>query len=444
MIITGNTFYTLNSKYTKEEIDNAFKLLDDKDKQLIFDKYGKDLKHPTTPKNWSQETSSYYYGELLDKFVILLRKERIMSADKKKKEILSNSSDINTTVSKITIEDAKTAKLIKMLNEKKSLGEICKTIDADNQELYKMLSDIRQYGKNIQRSYYSDGTIKYSAADNFSNLYKQNEYTQTIITGKDEKSIKFLVISDLHYGNKMARKDLVDNAYNYCAKKGIHIILCCGDWIDGTFTKGKRSIRDVRRQAEYFVNNYPSDRKIITIGTEGDHDASARTEYNTNLAKICKENRHDIVILEHNTAKINVKNDVIYLIHDSNGKTVSNVNIPIAFIGHNHYFGVNKIDNTINVHANTMSNILTKYPTGLVFKADFTNGYISNIELENIYFNENNEIINEFNFELDRENPNVEVQNEEDYKNTSNVKRMNTPYKVRKPISIYGGSTIIK
>ena len=74
--------------------------------------------------------------------------------------------------------------------------------------------------------------------------------------------MKFLLISDLHFGNELENLKLIDRAYNYCIKNGINIILCGGDFIDGSFSKGSQKITDLYDQIEYFIKNYPQDKNI--------------------------------------------------------------------------------------------------------------------------------------------------------------------------------------
>lgn len=61
---------------------------------------------------------------------------------------------------------------------------------------------------------------------------------EAIITELQENNLKLLVISDLHFGNELERIDLVNRAYNYCIKNNIHIILCTGDIVDGSYSSG--------------------------------------------------------------------------------------------------------------------------------------------------------------------------------------------------------------
>ena len=78
-------------------------------------------------------------------------------------------------------------------------------------------------------------------------------------------------------------KIIYNGAKNYCIKNDIHIILCGGDLIDGSFSKGSQKISDLYQQIDYFIKNYPHDDSILTFGVAGDHDLSALGKFSINM-----------------------------------------------------------------------------------------------------------------------------------------------------------------
>ncbi len=77
--------------------------------------------------------------------------------------------------------------------------------------------------------------------------------------------MKMLVISDLHFGNKLERLYLVDSAFNYCVKNGINIILCAGDMIDLLSNRCKVEYNTIEKQLEHFVKDYPHDKEYFNF-----------------------------------------------------------------------------------------------------------------------------------------------------------------------------------
>lgn len=195
-------------------------------------------------------------------------------------------------------------------------------------------------GMRYTRSYYSDGSIKYKKISTMQALksYMNVSQSKTIITDINENNMKFLLISDLHFGNELERIDLIDRAYNYCVKNGINIILCGGDLIDGAFTKGKQKISDLYQQIEYFIKNYPQDKNILTFSVAGDHDISAFNTTSLDIVEMCNNFRHDIIIGGYNNAEINLKNDKIHLYHHIENGSLLQTSAPIILHGHSHQY----------------------------------------------------------------------------------------------------------
>ena len=52
--------------------------------------------------------------------------------------------------------------------------------------------------------------------------------------------MNFILISDLHFGSKFERVDLMNIVYDYAIKNNINLIVIGGDLIDGTFGREKK------------------------------------------------------------------------------------------------------------------------------------------------------------------------------------------------------------
>lgn len=416
------TLYEYFSSYSKDVIDKVINNLNEEEKDLIKLRYGDDLSNPVTSSEWNREKTNKFYGTLIPKLKRLLIKELNNSDDikeeKSKDDILSDENNIKL----INKEEPFIYPnlLLEEIKKGKSNYEICEKFNINSDILYKVLLNLKNNGIAFSRKYYSDGTIKYKPISNISEYKKINSinFDKTIISDSKENDMKFLVISDLHLGNSDERLDLIDRAFNYCAKNGINNILCGGDFIDGAFTKGKQNISDIYKQIEYFIKNYPYDKNILTYGVGGDHDISALNSAYLNLIEIFNNLRHDIIIGGFNNAKINIKNDTIQLYHFINNGEIIPSNAPIILHGHSHKYSTRIINDVLNITIPTLSNILQEMPSALELNLSFYKGYIKDVSIKQIYFGTNDFILNEQNYDLlkNREVSYVPIKNIELYK----------------------------
>lgn len=399
------TIYDYFENYSRLQIDNALSDLTQSEKAIITDKYGCDLDSFITSDNWNQEEAYIFYKKIVPKIRKLLQND-ILYEKRIKKD------------------------LKEMLKEEKSSFEICQEFNLSRKELYEELLKLKNMGILTSRKYYSDGTIKYK---NISEIIELNKYntmnvnkSETIITDKEENVLQLLVISDLHFGNKLDRLDLIDKAYNYCIKNSINIILCCGDLIDGSFTKGEQYITDLYKQLEYFIEKYPFDKNILTFAVGGNHDYSALTKSSLNIVELCNNYRHDVIIGGYSNTLVNLKNDKILMHHDIENMKLKNFfkEAKIIFQGHFHKFSFEMNNDKVYICVPTLSNIMQIHPSALEITLYFTNGFINNISLKNISFDSSYSILSQTNinglgFKKDKKN---KIENVEPYKSLNKEK----------------------
>lgn len=294
-------------------------------------------------------------------------------------------SEILPKIKKIIIENRKNKEfdpqeLIPCINSGFSNEYMCNKFNLTRQELYKELSKLRNNGILIKNKYYSDGSI-YFKSNNYCEKFKSSE---SIITGPNENYMKVLAISDLHFGSVKERLDLVNKAFEYCTKNDINIILCCGDFIDGTFSKIEQRIKNPYDQIEYFLKNYPHDDNILTFGVGGDHDLSAFKSIGIDIREACKNNRTDIIIPDYTNVDINIKNDNIHLYHSTINRKMSYTPSFICLHGHSHKFLYNVNGNRINVNIPSLSNILETNPGVVEISFSFYKGYVNSLHIKHI------------------------------------------------------------
>ena len=281
-----------------------------------------------------------------------------------------------------------TIKLIELINEGKTCNEICHILNISNKQLFNNLTNLKNKGLFYKRKYYSNGSIIYrpiTHCDELNKLYGKNN---SIITAHKERELKVLAISDLHFGNKLERLDLLDKAYNYCIKHNIHIIFCCGDLIDGPFTHGEQNLNDIFMQIEHFVKDYPFDKNILTFGVGGDHDVDAFRKGSQDIIEILRNYRHDIIIGGYGNAFITIKNDKIHLFHNIYGRKYKSMNSTISLHGHSHRFGVDtKNSNHLDIMVPSLSNVNQPSPSAIQIDFQFNkNGYINSVYLKQVCF----------------------------------------------------------
>jgi len=301
-----------------------------------------------------------------------------------------------------------TIKLLELINQGKTCNEICQILKISSKQLYNNLTNLRNKGFFFKRKYYCDGSIIYRTIKSrleLINYYESKE--NSIITSNSLKQIKALVISDLHFGNQLERLDLINRIYNYCTKNGINLIFCCGDLIDGTFTKGEQKISRIYDQIEHFIKNYPFDKNILTFGVGGDHDMSSFKQ-GQNFLEIINNYHHDIVIPNYAIAFLNIKNDKIGLYHFINNFYLKDKECPLIFCGHSHQYKTDFDKNVLTVNVPSLSLINKSLPTAIEISLSFKKGYIEYVDLKQLYFGIKNYTLSEMRYNL-LENRKVEI-----------------------------------
>ena len=292
----------------------------------------------------------------------------------------------------------RTIELINLLEEGKTCNEICNTLGISNKQLYTYLTNLKNKGFFYNRKYYATGDITYKPLATTINSSTNNE--NTIITSTTQNIFKCLAISDLHFGNLLDRVDLINKVFDFCKQNDIHIIFCCGDLVDGTFTKGIQKIQRYYEQLDYFAKNYPFDKNILTFAVLGDHDYSGLLCYHQSIIELLKNYRHDIVLGNFNNSFVNIKNDKIHLFHHIDNGSMIKSNSSIILHGHAHKNSTEYKDSHLVIHVPSLSNINDSLPTILELNFEFKSGFIGNTKVKQIYFDNKPILLSEFNYDL--------------------------------------------
>ncbi len=85
------------------------------------------------------------------------------------------------------------------------------------------------------------------------------------------ESMQFGVVSDMHMCNEHSRLEILEAAYDEFAKRGIKIVLCPGNYVDGEFRFNKHELlaHGVADQALFAIDHWPQRDGITTYYIDG-------------------------------------------------------------------------------------------------------------------------------------------------------------------------------
>ena len=225
--------------------------------------------------------------------------------------------------------------IVDMILKNATANEIASATGLTNKQLFYRLNMLKMNGYDFFKKYYNDGEITYT----INNDIKEKDNNTSIITSSKDAKIDMVLISDLHLTHKLERLDLLNEVYDFCIKEGIHIIINCGDILDGFLGRDEdKKFLSSADQIEYLLKNYPFDKNILNFTCLGNHDYSILKKTGQNLENILLNYRHDIVPLGYGLGKLNIKNDVIMVRHPKTPISNPQGSINNGFIisGHTH------------------------------------------------------------------------------------------------------------
>ena len=367
--------YGFYNEYSGQEIDTALRELTASEyRQLgnIFEDKGINLsKYHEDRENFS--------SSVIFKFTNILERNR--------KNGLTSFNQLTTNI-------------INLINLGKTNREICEKLNIDYKTLYFELKKVKNCKRNYDREYFYDGKI-------ISNGNQKNKYGKgnTLNIGYNN-TLRFLVISDLHYGNSLENVDAVNRAFNYAKKRGINVILACGDFIDGAFSKGKQIIERYFKQFEHFALDYPYDKDIITFGVGGNHDYSVKFTDDFDFIKFCSMYRDDIIIDNYGNSFLNIGKETIQMHHEIKGFPKLESSSKIILNGHIHKYDIKQVkdNHSLNIYIPTISNLIQTVPEALEIELSLNNEIIENINIKEICFGNRDIILSEKEFYFNKNN----------------------------------------
>ena len=199
-----------------------------------------------------------------------------------------------------------------LINKKKSLSQICEELELEDYEVIGIVELLKQDGFLAD---YIDGEIV--------KLKKPIKHDDVYQVPAKNGEIKFIALSDIHYGSKWDNPYLVEYAYELAEKDNCQFITNSGDIFEGDF-HGRRPehIYQVKalglEQLDYVVDKYPKS-DIPTYYITGNHCATFVKTCGADIGKMLEQRRPDLKYLGHDIGDLEVGKTKIRLRHGSGG-----------------------------------------------------------------------------------------------------------------------------
>lgn len=306
-----------------------------------------------------------------------------------------------------------TRTLIDLINNNFTLNDIASTLNLTHKQLYYRLVLLKNQGYFFKKNYYSNGEITFSMLDSKDlNNYLYYNNNINIITKKNDNNLRLIVISDLHLGAKNDNIEALYKIYEYAKSNNIHSIINCGDLVDGIGGRdGAPKEKDLSKQIDYLIKNYPFDKNILNYTILGNHDVMSLYHTGVELKQVLENKRLDIIPLGYNQSIIKIKNSKIGLSHPIEDIKKRDWDIDLNLIGHSHTAKFTFSPHTI-MYVPSLSNINMHnenriyYPQALDITLHFNTSNLANITgYQLILLNNNFHIVNDFNSQIKSSNP---------------------------------------
>ena len=155
-------------------------------------------------------------------------------------------------------------------------------------------------------------------------LYKKKPKPQILKRFITDKDLQFAIVSDTHLCSRYERLNELHTFYEICRKQGVKIVFHCGDEIDGNGMMYRGNLSEIHtygadRQVQYFVDNYPKVKEIITYLITGNHSLSFYNDNGVDVGLKIANKRDDIIYLGQYEGNIEINKVKFRLIHPDRG-----------------------------------------------------------------------------------------------------------------------------
>lgn len=310
--------------------------------------------------------------------------------------------------------------VLSLINKGMNIGDISSLLKLSYAGVHHHVVKLKLHGFHIVEKYYDNGTISYNL---MKNTGLANKYKNTIITRPEDSEFSFLLTSDYHLGSLYETPKLIEQIYNFCMQKDIHIVLNTGDLLEGIV-----NLQNIKiawdEQIYHALEEYPQCDNILTFMLFGNHDHSLLLNYGLDIRKVIEYNFSNIITLGYGNSKVNIKNDEIILSHplDSNKNSHGQYTNKIILRGHGHEAKVICDGNNYVIKLPSLSNLnfnKSSFPGACLMHLKMSKGNITFITIEELtYINNKFYTTSEIKLSTGRGksyHDNTVILNEEDY-----------------------------
>lgn len=204
-------------------------------------------------------------------------------------------------------------RLIEYLSSKKniSIEKVMKDLDLQEYEVYGLVEMLKKQG--YMYDIINNQIVKVKPI-------KENDIYKIPIKNDE---LKFIAISDIHYGSKWDNPKLVEYAYELAEKENCQFVTNSGDIFEGDFhNKRPDHIYQVKalgmEQLDYVADKYPKS-NIPTYFISGNHCATFLKTCGADICKMLADKRPDLTYLGNDLADLMVNKVKIRLRHGTGG-----------------------------------------------------------------------------------------------------------------------------
>lgn len=285
--------------------------------------------------------------------------------------------------------------IFEMISEGYSLNEMAHNLRLSTRQVHQKIQKLIGDGYFIKPLYFDDGNIRYV-------LEESTEKHTINLSLNDSARFKALVISDIHIGNELENLSYLYKTYDYARDNDIHVILNCGDLIDGNFTRGKQVVSDIDAQIERVIDSYPHDNNILNIICYGNHDYSSY-ESGRDIVSAISKRRPDLISGGYGFSLINIERDQFVLSHPLNNISFKPLPNKLILEGHHHRMLVKISRNNFVINVPPLSDLCfgcQENPGMVEMQLLFGSGFIHSGYFRQIGVKNNFEVFSETNFEF--------------------------------------------
>ena len=205
-------------------------------------------------------------------------------------------------------EDILCEKLIYLIQCKKKVNEICRTLRINRETLFELLRYIREKGTFINVDEHGE-ILRYKFPE-------RNKTTYNMPINKDH--VVLGLIGDTHLGSKYDDIDSLNRAYDIFDTKNVDVVFHSGYLVDGLVSTGDyfKELKETTYDGQlyYAIDRYPK-YSGKTFSVSGNHDDYWHVLTGKEIIKDISEEREDIVYLGSSRRIISINGLKLIVLH---------------------------------------------------------------------------------------------------------------------------------